>query len=121
MLTQCNMQAVERLVIGRKDAGEVAFIDAVDLRNVDLDSIVDIDKGRIQVYGLPGGSPRPAPGSGLNRPALLTFRRMHVKQKDAKSLARFRAKLVDHAARMGGIFVHYDPDAGNWLMKVDHF
>ncbi len=61
-------------MVGRKDVGEVAFIDAVDLRGVDLDAVVDMDKGRIQVYGLPGGSPRPAAGEGLNRPALLTFR-----------------------------------------------
>ena len=115
------MQAVERLVIGRTGAGEVAFIDPVDLRGMRLDDMVDIDKGRIQVYGLDGGAPRAAPGSGLNRPALLTFRRMHVKQKDAKSVSRFRAKLVEHAARLGGVFVHYDADAGTWIVKVDHF
>lgn len=68
------MQAVERFVVGRKDVGEVAFIDAVDLRGMVLDAVVDMDKGRIQVYGLPGGAPRPAAGQGLNRPALLTFR-----------------------------------------------
>ena len=68
------MQAVERLVIGKKDMGEVAFIDAVDLRGLCLDDIVNIEKGRIQVYGLPGGTVRPPPNHGLNRPALLTFR-----------------------------------------------
>ena len=36
-------------MIGRKDVGEVAFIDPVDLRGVDLDAVVDMDKGRIQV------------------------------------------------------------------------
>lgn len=61
-------------MVGRKDVGEVAFIDAVDLRGMVLDAVVDMDKGRIQVYGLPSGAPRPAAGQGLNRPALLTFR-----------------------------------------------
>ena len=120
-LDHACMQAVERLVIGRKDAGEVAFIDPVDLRGLRLDDVVDIDKGRIQLYGLEGGALRPAPGSGLNKPALLTFKRMHVKQKDAKSIGRFKAKLADHAARLGGVFVHYDADAGIWIVKVDHF
>lgn len=61
-------------MVGRTDVGEVAFIGAVDLRNADLDAVVDMDKGRIQVYGIPGGAPRPLPGHGLNRPAILTFR-----------------------------------------------
>ncbi|CAL8465609.1 g5145 [Coccomyxa elongata] len=116
-----ELKAVERFVIGRKDVGEVAFIDPVDLREVDLDAIIDMDKGHILVYGLPGGAPRPAQGEGLNRPALLTFRRMHVKQKSDNSIAKFRAKLMDHAAKLGGVFVHYDADTGNWIMKVDHF
>ncbi|BDA51457.1 probable inactive phenolphthiocerol synthesis polyketide s at N-terminal half [Coccomyxa sp. Obi] len=116
-----ELKAVERFVVGRKDVGEVAFIDPVDLRGVDLDAILDMDKGRIQVYGVPGGAPRPAAGEGLNRPALLTFRRMLVKQKSESSVAKFRTKLVDHAAKLGGVFVHYDADTGNWIMKVDHF
>lgn len=143
-------QAVERFVIGKKELGEVAFIDAMDLRGVCLDDIVSIEKGRIQVYGLPGGAAKPPPQRGLNVPALLTFRcavtkelcwicmlimeccklkellpwpcrQMHVKQNDAKSVARFRAKLTDHAAKLGGVFVHYDASAGKWLMKVDQF
>lgn len=68
------LQAVDRFVIGKKDVGEVAFIGPVDVRGLHLDKIIDIEKGRIQVYGLPGGAQRPAVGQGLNQPALLTFR-----------------------------------------------
>ena len=67
-------QAVDRFVIGRKDVGEVAFIGPVDVRGLVLDDIIDVEKGRIQIYGLPGGAQRPAVGQGLNQPALLTFR-----------------------------------------------
>ncbi len=48
-------------------------------------------------------------------------RRMLVKQKDERSVAKFTAKLADHARKLDGVFVHYDADAGNWIMKVDHF
>ena len=68
------MQAVDRFVIGRKDVGEVAFIGPVDVRGLVLDDIIDVEKGRIQIYGLPGGAQRPAVGQGLNQAALLTFR-----------------------------------------------
>ena len=107
--------------MGRKDVGELTFINPVQLANINLDNVVDIEKGRIQMYGLPNGPAKPLPGSGLNGPAMLTFRRMHVKQKDEASVAKFVAKLRDHAAKIGGIFVHFDVDAGTWLMKVDCF
>ena len=73
-LSLMPVQAVERFVVGRKDVGEVAFIGPVDVRGLSLDDIIDIEKGRIQVYGLPGGAQRPPIGHGLNQPALLTFR-----------------------------------------------
>lgn len=62
----------------------------------------------------------PPPGQGLNQPALLTFRRMAVRQPDdRRSVEAFRGRLHDAAARLGGVFVHYDADAGVWLLKLD--
>lgn len=66
-------QAMERLVIGRKDYGEVQFLQAVDVSGLDFDPIIEIDKGRIQLYGNER-IPAPALGSALNVPAMLTFR-----------------------------------------------
>ena len=44
-----------------------------------------------------------------------------MKQKDAKTVERFKGKLADHAKMIGGVFVHYEVESGSWLMKVDHF
>ena len=44
-----------------------------------------------------------------------------MKQKSDSSVVKFKAKLVDHAAKLGGVFVHYDAGTGNWILKVDHF
>lgn len=52
---------------------------------------------------------------------LFHCRKMNVKQKDAKSVEKFKTKLADHAKKIGGVFVHYDVDSATWLMKVDHF
>ena len=68
------VQAVERFVIGREHLGEVQFLRPVNVLDVNLDSVIDIEKGRIQMYGLPNGPVRPPPGEGLNVPAMLTFR-----------------------------------------------
>ena len=61
-------------MLGQEDWGEVQFLLPVDVRGMDLDSIVSISKGRMQVYGLPGGPAAPGLGSRLNVPAMLTFR-----------------------------------------------
>ena len=62
----------------------------------------------------------PPPGTGLNQPALLTFRRMAVRQKDdRRTVDAFRGKLAEASARLNGLFVHYDPDDGVWLLKLD--
>lgn len=174
-----RLQRLERFVVGRAEVGEVQFLLPVDLRGADLDSLVEIEKGKIQVYGLPGGPAAPQLGSGLNAPAMLVFRhvafascgmhllaragsgsqpcffafrwkrhgqgrsmgtsnkwvgilsesararkqcrKMTTKQGDKKSVDRFRAKLADHAQKIGGVFVHYEAESGTWLMKVNSF
>lgn len=69
---------------------------------------------------LPHGAP--PRGTGLNVPALLTFRRMVVKDRgNAAAVTKFRAKLEAHAAKIGAVFVHYDAETGTWIMKVDGF
>ena len=52
---------------------------------------------------------------------MLIRRKMFIKNKDAATIAKFLSKLNDHAARIGGIMVHYDPDSAIWIMKADHF
>ena len=62
----------------------------------------------------------PPPGSGLNQPALLTYRRMAVRQPDDKAAVEaVRAKLQKASERSGGVFVHFDPKEGIWMLKVD--
>lgn len=122
---------------------------AVDLRGVDLDAAVSIERGRIALYPHRGAAPVPAPtaqvvgrarhaivhtaaaaparpgrlpppGQGLNQPALLTFRRMALRQPaDWRTVEAFRGRLIEASARLHGVFVHFDPEAGVWLMKLD--
>lgn len=68
------VQALDRFVIGREDVGEVQFLLPVDVTGLDLDDVIDIEKGKIQVYGLPGSAAAPSPGAGLNVPSMLIFR-----------------------------------------------
>ena len=65
---------MERFVVGREDTGEVEFLLPVNLVGLDLDAIVGIEKGRIQLYGVGDSEGAPPPGQGLNGPAVLLFR-----------------------------------------------
>ena len=69
-----NLQAIDRFVVGREEVGEVQFLLPVDLVGMDLDNVVEIEKGKIQVYGLEGQAGSPPLGKGLNVPAMLVFR-----------------------------------------------
>lgn len=62
-------------MVGKEELGEVQFLLPIDVRGLDLDGIIEVEKGKIQVYGLPGGPERPPVGQNLNAPALLHFRR----------------------------------------------
>ena len=54
------------------------LIDAVDLRGVCLDDIVSIEKGCIQVYGLPGGAAKPVAWSGLSGADITSKRSLYI-------------------------------------------
>ena len=47
------LQAVERFVVGHEEFGEVQFLVPVDLRGLDLDKLILMAKGRIQVFSPP--------------------------------------------------------------------
>ena len=105
----------------------------VDLLGADFDAAISIERGRISLFpavppsvggdGMPARSLPPS-GSGLNQPAMLTFRRMAVKQPgDARVVAAFKRKLEEAAGHMGAIFVHYDPGrvcgSSSWMHGSD--
>lgn len=135
-----------RLVVGRAGIGEIAFLYPVDLRGLDLDATVSLERGRFALYPGAGassggggrGSPkngknaaagrsapqrRPPPGEGLNVPAIVTLSGMRVRDPGNRlAVEAFRGRLLAAAARMGAVHVHFDPEGeGVWMLKVDSF
>lgn len=110
-MTDDQLAAVPRFVIGKKGLGEIAFLYPVNLLNVDLGSAVKFERGRISIA---------SSCDGLDRPALLTFRQIYPKQKlQGLALEGFTSRLDKKSTKMGGVFVHYDAEAGIWVMKTD--
>ena len=124
-LPDAELAAMSGVVIGLDGVGEIAFLKPVNLLDADLDAIVALERGRISLYApAPGSRPaeKPPHGSGLNQPAMLTFRRMTVRRpNDRREVEAFRGRLMEASLRLGGTFVHYDPEDGVWMVKVDRF
>ncbi len=120
-MSEEELKQVSRFVIGRQGYGEIAFLYPVDLRSANLDEIVQIGKGTITLYS--GNKMKtPLPGEGLNQPALLTFKRIFPKTKATKaSIMAFKGVLLQACSRMGSTFVHWDSEAGVWILKLDQF
>ena len=117
--TDAQLAAVTNVVVGRAGVGEVAFLEAVDLRGAALDAVVSVEPGRVALYADPAGPAKPPLGAGLNVPALVTLRGIAPKSGSARGLARMAAKLRAAADAAGSTHVHYDGDA--WTVKVDGF
>jgi acyl carrier protein len=117
-LTDAQLAAVPRFVVGRAGVGEVAFLYPVDLRGADLDAAVRIERGAIALY--PPGARRPPPGGGLDQPALLTYRRIFMRGAPGRRAeAAFRGRLLQACVRLGATFVHWDPAEGVWVAKAE--
>ena len=114
--TDAQLQRVDHFIVGRHGVGEIQFLYPVDLRAVQLDTILDIQRGMVDLdVGIS------LPGSGLNQPALLTMKKIFPKGDGRHKgvVQAFRGVLLQAAQRMGATFVHWDPDQGVWILKVD--
>jgi hypothetical protein len=141
------LAALPHFMVGRADVGELSFLAPVDVRGLDVAAVLTIEPGQVTAYAGWAGDgyssaapvdeergrpPKPARGSGLNHPALVTLRGMRPpppsnrKRSPSSSstpsprrIAKFGSRLAEAAAVAGHTHVHYDGDT--WVVKVDGF
>lgn len=121
-----NLSSVSNLTVGRRGVGHVRWLDPTDVRGLDLDSVVELSRGSIEVYL--DDATKPEVGSGLNKPAEVTMFKVFKTDKetgrptnDPEAVERFTRKLKRVAAEQGARFVSYDPSTGTWRFEVEHF
>ena len=119
-------RSVNEFVIGRHGYGFLKFLCEVDVRGLDLESIVQFNKCEVLVYM--DESKRPPPGSGLNKPAEITL--LNVKCVDKKSgqyltegveVEKFARRLKKKTEEQGADFISYNAIKGEWKFRVKHF
>ena len=121
-----SLSNVSNFTVGRKGYGSVRWIDPVDIRGLDLDSIVTLARGSIDVY--PDADVKPPVGQRLNCPAIITMLKVFKidkttgePTKDAEVVEKYTRKLKRVCADQGAKFISYDGESGEWKFEVEHF
>lgn len=121
-----SLASVSNFTVGRDGVGSVRWLDDVDVRGLDLDSVVSLAKGSVEVY--PDSSVKPPVGQGLNCPAVVSMLKVFKTDKatgeptkDPEVVEKFTRKLKRICAEQGAKFMSYDGETGEWQFEVEHF
>ena len=124
-MSEADLAAVPNFVVERVGYGSVAWDGAVDVRGIDLDSVVCIEAKAVEVYHKEEEMDyKPVVGTKLNRPAILTLHNVYPKKGAGATIAekeKFERKIAKQTKGMNASLVLYDSDIGVWKLRVEHF
>lgn len=119
--TMKELQSVEGFTVGREGFGEIRWVEPVDVRGLDLDSVVDIQRGEVAVFP-------DQDASQLDTAAVITLERMYKKDKrtgtpttDKNLSAKYTKKLQAFCEKNRLRFVSYSPEDGRWQFEAPGF
>jgi hypothetical protein len=98
-----------------------------DVRGLDIDNLVILRPKEVIVY--PDQERKPPIGEELNKPAIITLYNCWPRNKetgkilkDPEKLKLFEEKLKQTTKKkIGGRFISYNPENGEWCFRVEHF
>ena len=118
-----ELSHVRNFAVYRPNIGKIEWEGDTDLRRLDLDLIVNIEKRGVEVYDSEEAALiKPEVGQGLNKPAMVYLDNIFPPD-DASDLkkSQFLIKLKKICLKSGSEFIDYDPDHGQWSFRVEHF
>uniref|UniRef100_A0A7S3QAT4 Peptidase S59 domain-containing protein n=1 Tax=Chaetoceros debilis TaxID=122233 RepID=A0A7S3QAT4_9STRA len=124
-LSEADLAAVPNFVVEKIGIGSVAWVGAVDIRGIDLDAVISIEPKAVEVYhqAEEEGS-KPAVGTKLNRPAIITLHDVFPKngpESTEEEKDKFEKKIEKKTKQMGASFILMDASIGVWKFQVEHF
>lgn len=127
-MSEADLAAVSNFKVECPEHGSILWVGAVDVRNINLDSVVEICNKEVIVYEAEEASGKKPPvGSKLNRPAIITLYNLYPKKaKDAdeptlEAVQKYAAKIEKNTQKMGAKYISYDPAKGVWKFQTPHF
>jgi hypothetical protein len=122
MMSDDELARVQGFCVGRSGYGEIEWLGHSDIRGLDLDEIVLIEKKSVLVYHDQERVTKPPEGFGLNKPAIITLFKVLPKEgTSALKQLQFESKLKDACLNDGAEFIDYNQVTGVWMFKVNHF
>merc|ERR1712217_241576 len=114
-MSEAKLSAIDNLEVGRYGYGCVRWPGLTDVRRVDFDEVISIDRGSLTLY-----PHQDKKGKALKKEAIVT---LHVRpsrnEAKLKSAEVLRARLTKHSEDFGGKFISYDMD--KWIFRVPNF
>ena len=125
-MSEADLAAVSNFVVSREGLGSIAWEGAVDVRGVDLDSVVQIKFRDVAVYDAEEeNGTKPPLGSKLNRPAVITMYDVFPKDGGAdateEARSKFEKRISKSTKKMGAELISYNAERGVWKFRVLHF
>ena len=112
-----ELQQIENFTI-ENEHGKVEFDGKTDVRGLDIDDIVFIQPGMIEVYPIEESKPRR--GEKLNKPSTLTL--YNCRRSDfCENPEKAKQKMERQAAKRDQEFIDFDPINCVYRMRVKHF
>merc|ERR1719163_1987681 len=116
-MTEAQISRIDNLEIGRHGFGSITWRGLTDVRRLDLDQIICIDRGQVTLYS---DIDKPPKGEGLNKEAVI---RLNVKPSRAggepRDVAKWEARMREITEDHGNTFISYDLEV--WIFRVPHF
>lgn len=123
--SEVDLAAVSGFKVERPGFGSVEWEGAVDVRGVDIDSTVTIESKNVAVYDdAEFNGNKPAQGSKLNRPAVITMYGIFPKsgtESAPEAKKKLSTKIEKATKKMGAELISFDVESGVWKFRVRHF
>ena len=98
-----DLKAIENFTI-KNEWCKIRFQGYTDVRGLDLDKLVDLERGKAEIY--PEGTDKPAVGQGLNKDAQITF--FHYGLKNKTNLDIWITRFKQKATLINAIYLGHD-------------
>jgi len=120
-MSALELKYVPKFAVFRPNVGRIEWEGDTDVRGLDLDRLVRIEAGSVDVYeGVE--EEKPTVGKGLNKSAVVLLHNIFPKSSaSAKKRAEFEDKLRKCCEESGSEFLDYDAESGDWVFRVKHF
>ncbi|XP_027158667.1 nuclear pore complex protein NUP98B-like [Coffea eugenioides] len=117
---------VKDFVVGREGYGSIRFLGETDVRNLDVESVIQLNHREVIVYR--DTTKKPQVGQGLNKPAEVSLlnvkcinKRTGKQYVEGTRVNKWIDMLKTKAEEQGAEFLSYNPVTGEWKFRVQHF